>query len=172
MYLSFLKNSSPGTKILFSVVIIFISAVFFSMLGMIIALPLFNISFSELMNIIANYQKENIHILKYFQIIQSTSIFVIPAIILAFFFSDHWTNYLKLNRKAGYFSILLVILIMISIIPVINLLAELNSLIDFPDFLAGIEKWMKEKEELAEKITKMFLMSDSFGVFLLNFTMI
>jgi hypothetical protein len=37
-----------------------------------------------------------------------------------------------------------------------------------PHFLSGVEQWMKQSEQLADKVTKLFLITNSSGVWLVN----
>jgi hypothetical protein len=48
----------------------------------------------------------------------------------------------------------------------------LNNDIHLPSFLSGVEKWMRESEDTAQKLTDIFLNTGSWGGLLLNLIMI
>lgn len=63
---------------------------------------------------------------------------------------------------------MLTTVIMISAIPLINLLAQLNTQISLPDFMSPIEDWMKQAEESAKQLTETFLRADTIADLLFN----
>ncbi len=171
MKFNFLEHTSPTAKLFFSLGIIIVSAAFFSFLGFLLALPLFNTTFAELITGIESYQPENVALLKYLQVVQSIGLFIIPPLVLAAFFSASPMSFLGL-KKTNNHGILLVILIMISAIPAINLIAELNSQLDLPGFMKNIEEWMASKEDMAKRITNMFLKADTTWGLIINLIVI
>jgi len=172
MKFNFLERTSPTAKLFFSLGIILISAIFFSLIGFLLALPLFDTTFTALITGIESYQPENIALLKYLQVVQSIGLFIVPPLVLAAFFSGKPLTFLGLKSKTNNYGIMLVILIMVSAIPAINLIAELNSKLDLPGFMKGIEEWMTSKENMAERITKMFLKADTTWGLIINLMVI
>ena len=108
--------------------------------------------------------------LKWLQFLQTMGTFLLPPILCAWLWDAnhqplHW---LHLNKRADWQSFILAIGIMICAIPAINLLADLNGRIELPDWLSGIEQWMKDRENDAAALTERFLQADNVGVLLLN----
>jgi hypothetical protein len=169
----FFNNANAPTKILFSVFIVLSSLFIFSILALILAMPLFGLSLSELMSLYPDLtNSSNVGLLKYFQIVQSIGVFVVPPFILAYFFGKGPKTYLHFSPKYAKGSGLLVLILMIIILPLINLLAEMNASLSLPEFLDPMEKWMKQMEDSAERLTEMFLTTHSAKDFLVNFIMI
>jgi len=56
--------------------------------------------------------------------------------------------------------------------PFINLVGEWNANMIFPDWLSGVEKWMRSSEESAERLTKAFLKVDGLSGLWFNLFMI
>jgi len=135
-------------------------------LGFLIALPIFGISFPELLKAITqSTNPEYISIIKYFQAVSQFGLFILPVIIFALLVSRNMMDYLQINHRTKILSIVISILIMVVSIPLINWLADLNSKMQLPASLAGIENWMKESEDAAAKITEAFLnVSTIFGL--------
>jgi len=99
-------------------------------------------------------------------------LFIIPPFILAYAFSKNALNYLQLNRNPFIYATIIVIITILVSLPIINYLAELNSRLKLPESLYKIEEWMLDKERIAEKITKTFLVVETLDGFLLNLFMI
>ena len=66
-------------------------------------------------------------------------------------------DFCSLRKLPNFQKAALVLLLIITALPFINLLAELNSRLILPHFMAGIETWMKQSEASAAKITEAFL---------------
>ncbi len=115
---------------------------------------------------------EGIRFLKYLQVVQSLGLFVFPSLVLAWLFHGSVTTYLCLNRKITLASVLLVALLVIISLPAINFMGELNSRMKFPEWLSGLEVWMKSAEESAAELTEAFLKMETVGSLLFNMFMI
>lgn len=172
MNLSAFRNFSIPTKILFSACIVIASFIFFLFVGLLFAIPLFDKSLIELFRVLQTSSLENIQELKYFQIVQSLGIFIIPPIIISWLFVGNISESLSLQKKPKWISLLLVILILFCSIPIINYLSEWNSSLKLPTSLSWLEESMKNMEKAAEKITKMFLVTNNTSDFFVNILMI
>jgi membrane protease YdiL (CAAX protease family) len=113
-----------------------------------------------------------IGMLKYFQIVQSFGLFIVPPIILGYLFHGNFIKYLYLNRAIPASSVFIAVMIMISALPLINFIGELNAGMNMPVWMAGVEQWMKASEEKAAKLTEAFLDVKTHGGLLLNLLMI
>lgn len=163
----------PFVKLIMALFITMVSFLVFLIIGMLVALPVFHLSVFELQEILYDFENvRNIAVLKYFQIVQTLGLFVVPPFIIVFFlYGEVWKS-LQLKSLPEWPMAIRVILIMIIGLPVINLLAMWNLQIDLPQWLNSVEEWMKATEETAKKLTDMFLTTDSIGGFLINLLMI
>ncbi|HKL08535.1 MAG TPA: CPBP family intramembrane glutamic endopeptidase [Bacteroidales bacterium] len=167
-----LENIHPFSKFIFALFIILVSFLVVFIIGMVVGIPLFNISFTELPSVVTNYSNpDNLRFLKYLQSIQAIGLFIVPAFIIGYFFHQNSLRYLKFNSIRSY-SAFLVIFIMISAIPAINFFAMLNSKMQLPAYLSEIENWMRQKESSAQALTEAFLKMDSFRSLVFNIFMI
>ncbi|MDD2382193.1 MAG: CPBP family intramembrane metalloprotease [Mariniphaga sp.] len=91
--------------------------------------------------------------IKLAQFMQSLGLFVIPPFLLAYLWSERPLQYLQINRKPLSRDVLLAVIIMLSAIPAINLLGEINHAIPFPDSLSWLENQLVELEKRAEDLT-------------------
>ncbi len=85
---------------------------------------------------------------------------------------DHIPGYLKLNNGLKRFSIIFGFIALVISLPFINWLVDINTDLHLPEFLAGLEQWMRESEDKAQKLTDAFLSSGNWGGFLVNLVMI
>ena len=163
---------SPPAKLILLVFMVLVFALFGSLLAMLIAMPLYGYDFVELSGIVTNPDSENIGVIKFFQIFQSITLFIIPSLIAAWLFSTNAAGYLQSNRKFSWLTVLMVMLSIISAIPFLNKITELNMQMDLPEQFNRLEEYMKSMEESAARLTELFLKSDSTTDLMVNFVMI
>jgi len=163
----------PFPRILFTVLLIISCLFIFFLAGILLAMPFFGLSLSGVLALLADYANpEAIPLLKYLQIIQEVGIFIVPPLLAAFMFSSNPLCYLKLTSYSRWETWVLATVVMVTSIPAISQLIELNEAMQLPGWLAGLEQWMQEAEEQAKKLTDAFLEVDTAGGFLLNLVMI
>lgn len=167
------RDMKPFPQLLFSVFIILISFLAFLVLSLIVAIPLFGID--SLLNIPTINELNNpgsLTILKYFQVVQSIGLFIVPPIILGWLYHGKFVEYLYLNKSFSGASFLLVFVLMFFAAPFINFIGELNNSMEFPEWLSGIERWMKNAEENAAALTEAFLQVETIPGLAFNLFMI
>jgi len=167
-----LATAHPFSKIIFSLFIVLATFLLTFIIGFLIAIPIFQINISNLTNVLSNYNDpENLSFLKYLQTIQAIGLFIIPSFIIAYLFNTDSIKYLKFS-SISIRPITLTIIILLGSIPVINVLNVINEAMQLPEWLSGIEAWMKEKEMSAQGLTEAFLRMDSLSDLMFNIVMI
>jgi membrane protease YdiL (CAAX protease family) len=167
------SQSTPYSQLLITVGVILISATLFTILGSLAASFIYGLSMTELSAIVTNTSHPRaIPILKIMQTMSATGTFIVPPFVLAYLFSTNSRKYLSLDRKPGSISILVALVLMVVATPVINFLGEINSFLHLPEFLRGVEEWMKQAEAQAAELTTAFLRMDTINEFLINLFMI
>jgi membrane protease YdiL (CAAX protease family) len=163
------NSLSPLSKILFSLFIIFSSLLFSLIVGSILAIPIFGINFFTNPELLADVNNlDYLPFFKYFQLVQSIGLFIIPPIIAAKLFGNSVKNYYGFHIKPLWIFLVLAFLMMFTIQPLITYLIELNNNISFPESLRSVEIWMKNAEANAAKLSEMFLLMNSPFDFVLN----
>lgn len=166
---------SPTSKFFIIIFIILISFILTNVIGVVFSMLLFNINFTTLSNVLKNIDIKNhanINILKFLQILQTIGLFLIPPLIAGYLFSKNTAEFLKLNKKPKASAMLLILFIIISCLPIIEWLAQINSQLILPSQLHELEMWMKQAETNAEVTTKAFLDVSTFKGLALNIFMI
>jgi len=115
---------------------------------------------------------EVIQVLKFLQIISSVIIFILPVAVLAFLVSRRRIEYLQINRIGKISILLLGGIVMFVAAPLINYLQEINSYLQLPQWMHGIEEWMKASEAQDDALTAAFLNHQTFYDLILNLIMI
>ena len=173
MYLGTLRKSPVSQQILFSAIVILMSGIFVMGLGFAGGLIIFGTDITQMQSALGDLSlPRNVAILKYFQIVQSFGLFIIPPVIIALFLHGKPSIYLKYKKFPLVKTILLVVAIVILADPLINLLTEINSKLSLPSWMNSVQVWMQEAENQADKITKAFLGTQSFSDLLVNLFMI
>lgn len=103
---------------------------------------------------------ESIGALKVIQVLQSVGVLLIPAIIVACWWSEHPWQWLHINKAPSWQSIAFVTLVMVVALPGLNLISWINQQMVLPESLAPLEAMMKAMEERAADITKQFMQMD------------
>lgn len=119
-----------------------------------------------------NGANPNIAVLKFYQAIYSTGMFIIPPFMIAYLLSKHVKKYLQIDQFVKPSKYIQAFLLVLVSLPLINFMGELNSQIHFPDVLKGAEQWMRDSEEQAALVTQKFLRMDNLGDLLVNLILI
>ncbi|MCF8361740.1 MAG: CPBP family intramembrane metalloprotease [Prolixibacteraceae bacterium] len=161
--------SKLGVVALIALVSLFLSMI----IAAVTAIPFFGMeAFSGMMGGGLTYDESNIGVLKYFQLWQSLGLFIIPALLLALLFGDSIKKYLKLNKRVFLGSAILVSFIVIAFSPFISYVGIMNADMELPQWLEGLERWMRQSEDQAGMLTELFVKADSIGVLLYNIFLI
>ena len=167
------EHSHPLTKILFLLFIIVVSFTIFLIVGLITAIPLFNLNIASFKDALNVNNPENIGLIKYMQFIQHLSIFVVPPIVAAYIFSKNPGNYLRATNVNN--DVLLFVVaagIMLFAIPLINYTGALNANLKLPESMSGFEAKIKAMEESAAKMTEAFLNVHTLGGLFVNLLLV
>ena len=113
-------------------------------------------------------QLSNINTLKWIQLLQTISLFLLPSLILAYLCAKAPWNWLLLDKKVDWTILLWAIGIMLVALPAINLTSHWNQQMVLPSWLSGLEEWMKNKEAEAEWLTKQFMSVTTVSGLLVN----
>ena len=124
--------------------------------------------------------------LKWFQFMQTVGTFLLPPFFMAWLWSAEplqWlhmagirTASLKEQRVKTKMPLtihtcllfIFAIVLMVVAMPGINLIADWNSKLVFPECMTGIEQWMRQQEDAAAALTERFLSGTSVGTLLVN----
>ncbi len=166
------KELSTFSKLIFSLLIVVFSTTVFFFVGALLAIPLFNVNYFVNPELIMPVAGGDMAVAKFFQMVNSIGLFVIPPLIIAALFFNGALSGLRLNKRPLLLPMVMVVFAVLVALPVIDGLALFNANLALPDSMKGIEDWMREKEDLAAELTASLLQMDTFGQFMVNLLMI
>lgn len=165
-----LSGLRPAEKFLFTVVILFILGLVFQFLGAFLAAWVYGFGISEILTLGTFDDPKYIAASKLIQILGSIGTFIIPAFLFSYLFAGDIVSYYQFRNPIGAMPILLTLAMMISVIPFINYMAEINMGMEFP--IKAIDRLFRTLEGEAEQIMRAFTATRSLGGLLINLIMI
>jgi uncharacterized protein len=106
------------------------------------------------------------------QISQSIGFFIVPAFLAAFLIGGHALGYLSLNKSPLLVSLVIMVMIIFSSVPLINYLVEFNQGIKLPARFDAVEQWLRSTENEAQNLTETFMHVSAWQGILFNLFMI
>jgi hypothetical protein len=119
-------------------------------------------------NLIADIGEKDINFFRFLMIMQSIAMLLIPAIIVRKMLLPEDQRSLNDLYMPELNEIVLVILLILCILPINGIAGEVNAGMKFPEWLSGLEEWMRLKEDEAAELVRLLIPSDSAGVMLIN----
>ncbi|WP_372652026.1 lysostaphin resistance A-like protein [Draconibacterium sp.] len=167
------RDLKPFSQLFFAAFVVVASILIFFVLSLVVAIPIWGfITVLHLPAINSETPQHIINLYKFIQVVQAIGFFIVPPFILGYLFHGKSKEYLYLDKTFNSQSVILVVVMMFFASPLINLIGELNSNMSFPDWLSGVEEWMRNAEENAAEITKAFLNVKTIGGLAFNVFMV
>ncbi|WP_293786596.1 CPBP family intramembrane glutamic endopeptidase [uncultured Pedobacter sp.] len=143
----------------------------FGIIGLVICMAMYGMGLVSNFDLLLSGNARYVSGFKVIQILSSIGTFILPSLALAL------TERIKITRFYNFKQpkislLLLVVVIMIVSMPFMEWTVIWNQKMALPNFLKGIEAWMKEKEELAAKMTIQLITVRSNFDFVVNLVMI
>ncbi|GHU66884.1 hypothetical protein FACS189413_00680 [Bacteroidia bacterium] len=151
-----LKNSSVFVQVLLFVALVFFGYMAVSMISVIIFLFQTGLDFGTLDVLQADLLNRP-GLLKMMQTLQIFGMFIFPAVVCAWLYSDNLQSYLKLESKISWKLWMLTALSTLAVIPFLNCTYMINQQMVFPEWLRGVENWMTMMEETNNRILETML---------------
>jgi len=103
------------------------------------------------------------------EFLYEVGVFLFPAVICAWMLSDNYKEYLRMDQPVYLPVAVWVVISMITAVPFLNWTYSLNQQMVFPEFLKGLEAWMKEAEVEATRVTDLMLDTKNIPTIVFNF---
>jgi len=162
------KNASVGVQLV--MVLAVITSCFLFTLFVASSLIIFKVGMSpetilEIQQNLFNYPE----LLRGTQFLQTVGLFLFPAIICAWLFSDNYKEYLRIDQPIYLSPAVWTVIGTLAAIPFLNWTFALNQQMVLPEALKGLENWMKESEAAAHRVTDLMLDTKSIPTIVFNF---
>jgi membrane protease YdiL (CAAX protease family) len=165
-----LAGLRPGEKFLFSVVMLFIVGLAFQFLGAFLAAWIYGFRVSEVLALGTYDDPGYLAASKLIQIIGSVGTFIIPALLFSYLFEGDILSFYRFRNPVTGPPMIFVILMMVSVIPFINYMAEINLRMDIP--IRALDQLLHTLEVTAEEMMQAFIATKSLWGLLVNLLMI
>lgn len=167
-----LPENHPVVSIIYLLLWVFLGMMLFMGISMGVGIALYGPSLIEnIPAIMSGVDVEKIGFLKIFQILTSIGAFIVPCFLLQVI-EKRRTTYFNFSLPPHSITLLLAALIMIVSIPLLELSILINLKMQLPDFLAGVETWMRQKEQEMERITNLLMNTTTYKGLFVNLFMI
>ena len=173
MTITAFRGMKPFAQLMFTLFVMVASVLVFLVVGLIAAIPFYGLEgLTNCMSPEGLNSPSNIGFLKYFQVLQSVGLFVVPPFILGLLFHGNISEYLRLNSTTRWQTYFLAATSLLLVIPFINFLGAINAQMKLPESLSGIENWMKTMEATAQAMVENFMKVQSISGLMFNLIMI
>ena len=161
------KNAPVYMQVMMLLAVIFFGVFFSSFLTSLLIVFKMGISPETLKEVLHNIF-DYPDILRGMQFLQTLGIFLFPAIVCAWMFSDNYKEYLGIDQPFQTSLVLWTIFSIIAAIPFLNWTYALNQQMALPESLKVLETWMKESEAAATRITDLLLDTKNISTIVFN----
>ncbi|WP_159519857.1 CPBP family intramembrane glutamic endopeptidase [Sunxiuqinia indica] len=173
MAITAFRGMNPWSQFIFAAFIILVSFLLVFVLSILAVIPVIGVS--GITNGLSGgnlSDPSTIALLKYFQVVQSVGLFVLPPLVIAYLYDGNIVSYLNLRQKIDTQSIILGLLAVLAAGPLVGFLGELNQQMTFPESMAGFESWMRTMEDSATEMIDRFIQVETVWGLLFNLFMI
>lgn len=153
-------ENKPFTQFILILSLCLISVIVFSLVGTFLAATIYGFNPLEINNL---GDPTLIEGMKLMQLFSAAGLFVAPPLMYGVITSKKPLKVLGLKSFPKSINYGLVLLFMVALTPFLSWVIELNATMVLPDFMSGIEQWMRDSEHSAERITKAFLTFNGIG---------
>ena len=167
-----LPENHPIVSLIYILLLVVVGTMIFSLLAFGVGAAIYGPSImTKLSDILAGNNPSEINFLKIFQIIASIGTFIVPCYLLTLIESKR-TTYFNFSLPSPKRLLWLSIVVMLISLPLLELSILVNLKMQLPEFLSGLETWMKEKEMEMEKVTLLLINTTTYSGLAINLFMI
>lgn len=164
-----ISNQPAAIQLIFTFIVVVIAGTGFYYLMVLAGTFIFGMEVSELVAVFDSAGNDTDgSVLRYIQLSQQVGLFLAPSIIIVRLIRKKGEVFLLMNKMPLLSGIVLVLILAVMIMPVTTYTGFLNSKMVLPDWLSGMEGWMKEKEAAASGIMDMLLISPGLKMLVVN----
>ena len=166
-----LSETRAGTKLIITLASVVLCFVVFNIIALVCGIVFFDVNLLSNPQALMNVTEENVAFMKFFQAIQSLGMFVFSALLAVFLYAKSIRNELNL-KPTKIVAIIIALILTFTITPFLGLSMHLNSFLELPDFMSGIQEWMQSKEDSIAEMTKVLLNVEGLGGLMANLLVI
>jgi uncharacterized protein len=163
-----LYKKSPLYQFFASILIVIVTGGVLTIMLTVAGILIFGGDFTDLAKPATTFSTNEIVLLRYVLIVQDISCLFIPSIIILVLMQSESSKSLPELKIPPIKGIGLVVILTFCIFSITSFTGQINSEMHLPGWLSGLEHWMTDKEEKADKVIELLVVSNTFWVMLLN----
>lgn len=167
-----LSSKSPVYQLFFSLLVIIVVGTVLLVVFVAAGLLIYDADPALLKNISKVSDQREIDFLRYVIFTQQIALFLIPGVIVFFLLSKVQYEEMHDLRAPSVHDMVLVVILIFCIFPVTTFTGLINSTMDLPEWLSGVERWMTEKENNVAQLFELIMVRDTFWILPVNLLMI
>lgn len=165
-------SGSPWFQLFIALIYIMVIGGVVFLILLIPGLFIFNTEAEFLRDPLFHANRDDIPFLRYLLITQHISLFIIPGVLLIYKEKNIIKSSFQIFTMPDLQDLAYVTILAFCLIPVTGITGELNSGMELPEWLSGVENWMRGKETMAGKLFDILLTPDNIGSLIINLFMI
>ncbi len=168
MYFSSFRDMKAAKQLLFSAPVAIAAMLIFTLLSVLLGMLFFGPS--EFLGLISEQDLSSSSyqwLLRLMQGVSAIGVYGVTPLVLAYLYSKSPKKYLYINSFRGK-QLFLSILFFISCYPLISLIGVLNLNMQLPEWLSGVELWMKQSEQATQAVINAMASDSSFWAIVAN----
>jgi len=162
------NEKSPLFQLLVSFIIVIIISILLFSVFLLAGICIFDSDLSLVENPSFAEGTKDLNFLRYLVVVQDISIFIVPAIIILLILNPGSPLSFSIGGMPQLKEVIFVIVLTFCIFPVNSFTGQLNSMMNLPEWLSGVEQWMMEKEDGIADLIDLLIDSGTFGILMLN----
>jgi uncharacterized protein len=170
-YLSF-SERSPVVQLGISFLIVSASGMAIMTALSIAGIALFGVDIHLLDGFNLSAGKNEIAFLRYLLIVQQVSLFIIPGLIIRYLMKPSLPGIKNDLSLPSAGDVILVVILAFTLFPITSFTGRLNSEMNLPQWLSGVDTWINEKEDSIGQLLDSLMKQNSAGMMALNLIVI
>jgi len=158
-----LGNLHPGMKLLLLTAICLCGIVVSVILSAVIAIPFVARDGFDMQDI-----SQNTNLMRAIQLISHVFLFIIPALVFGKLVSKKPMLFFEATNRPRTWQVGLAILLLIVAYPLVAYSAQLNMSLSLPDWLGGLDTWIRETESSTKVMIDQLLGVETYGLLAFN----
>jgi membrane protease YdiL (CAAX protease family) len=167
------KSVNPAAKFLIVILTIATLGIIVFFTGLLIGRIIFWMNLDQVNDVLyGRYELITNWQLKYFQMVQCISFFIIPGFFLNWLFSTPTEKYFNIYKPSKVMHLTTILCVFIFGMPLINWIIQINENLSFPDILNNVDSGLRQTENAYAQLTNRLLEANNMAGFLFNILMI
>ena len=155
-------DNKPFLQLILILSLCIVSFNLFSIIGSVVGIFYYGLTLYDLKYMI-DLNQNKIEGVKFIQLFSAIGLFLVPPFFYGKITSENWIQKLSLSQLGKPINYLLILVLMVVSTAFVSWVIELNASMVLPEFMSGIEQWMRIQENKMGAATAILLTYDGIG---------